>query len=193
MTTFYNKENAGFSTYAHKFAKRDIYPILFPGCKIEVDHVDGSIDDLEDKIDVYVKVAKEGFKQEFVFAIQERWRKPQFSRYRDITLTEYNHDTKKPVEFYNGKMQFFLYGYFDPEKERFGEVVFIDVAALRHKICTGEIDYQINYNDKNQSFACFKFDHLSVTGCIEWSNSKMMPSHDMPAEYFRYLLLESKK
>lgn len=189
MKTDYNEKNGAFSLYVHEFAKVQIYPLLFPGCEIEVDHLDGSKEDMEDKVDVKVRVKKKGFKDWFEFTIQERWRRPRYSRYRDITLTEFNNASGRSVEFYTGVMQFFLYGYFDQSKERFGEVVYIDVAKLRHKICTDEVSYTLNINEKDQNFAAIKFNDLSMTGCIEWTNSHLMPVGDMPTEMYRYLYL----
>lgn len=173
--TPFDKNNYSFSLRVHKqFAVSVIYPLMFPGCDIDPQHQDGNKADLEDKVDVILKVTRPDQKSHMEFKVQERWRKPEYQDWQDITLTAWNNASGKAVEFYQGKFDFLLYGYFDEATWEFKDVILIDFSALRYKYLTGEIKAKpIRVNEKDQSFIPFGFRDLILSNCVIWASSSI--------------------
>lgn len=192
MATIYNKENAAFSRRVHDFAKAQVYPMIWPGARLEISHLDGTEADMEDKIDVEVLVYKPDLKRPIKFRVQERWRRIQFRRWKDVTITEWNNATNVPAEFYDGVMDYVLYGYFDESKQEFGEVVLINVPKLRSLIAIDAITYTTGTNEKEQLFKAFAFDNLSHTGAMDWYSTPSILPNNMPSEYWQRLYLKGK-
>jgi len=192
--TPYNKENGKKSLVAHEHAKDKVYPLIFSLAeKIEVEHQDGNHYDMTEKIDVFANVFFPGEKFPVLHSIQERWRDVSYAKYRDITITKLNTISAKEVEFYNGGMQYFLYGYFDYEKSVFGEWVFVDFAKVRYlhgRGILGISDSNNNKGEKKQDFACFSFDQLYYHDCILKANLKNTPpNRNKVIDYWRRLYL----
>lgn len=170
--TPYEQDKAKFSLWVHEnFAKPKIYPEIFPDCEILIEHQNGNEADLKGKIDVIVTVINNKFKEPFRFTVQERWRKMIYSQYEDITITEFNNISGKASEFYEGKMQFFLYGYFDELKRQFGKVIFVNFSSLMRHVAIEAIKPGSELNDKEQDFKTISFsDLINNYGCLVWSN-----------------------
>ena len=196
--THYDSGKNEQSLTAHAAAKEKIYPEIFKGAEsIDLAHQSGNMYDLRDKIDVKARVKWPGHKFETVYTIQERWRAIEYERYADITITAYNTMTNTPVEYYEGIMQYFLYGYYDAEKSKFGHVVLIDFARLRYLNNRGILKQSGANNNKglkNQDFVCFSFKDLNLHDCILWSNKVMVNGeNDMIVDYWKRLWFLSKK
>jgi len=195
--THYDSGKNEQSLTAHAAAKDKVYPEIFKGSEsIDLAHQSGNTYDLRDKIDVVARVKWPGHKFATVYTIQERWRSIEYQRYGDITITSYNTITKTPVEYYEGIMQFFLYGYYDFEKAKFGNVALIDFARLRY-LCDKGVLIQSGKNNnggnKMQDFVCFSFDDLNMHDCILWSNFTIVSkTKEMTIDYWRRLWFLSR-
>ena len=175
MQTAYSDSNQEFSDAAHMAARSLIYPILF-NCepqKIQFKSVsvsDGganAILDGEMGIDRIMRIHVNGLRQPVEHTIQERFRKPVFAQFRDITVTEWNHSSNLPSELYKIKSSLFVYGYFNPVSLSFGEVVAVDTAKLMLMITRGSIAFNVQHNPRSkQDFVCLTFDVLHDHGLI---------------------------
>lgn len=174
MRTPYSSKNAKFSNDAHAAAQSLIYPRVFglPLQNLEFEDTllnlnkRGEALDGQMAIDRIVKVtARAGLKQPLTFTVQERFRKPHFLKYQDITITEWNHNSNLPSELYKITANIFVYGYFDGVK--FLDYIAANVTSMLSGICNNTLAYTRKPNPKNnQTFIGVKFSALSRAGCL---------------------------
>lgn len=187
------------SKIAHKSAIEKIYPKIWPNSKVTPIHQDGNDADKVDKIDVIVTIENPGHSYPFKTTIQERWRSPGYSNFRDITITAVNTNSGKPAEFYEGRFEYMLYGYYDQINDKFGEVVFVNFPRLRQMFSSGLIVKGDGNNggEKNQDFFTFRFDELIKFGCVDWSNvkgfEKQLPPYKVKPDHWERRYYEEAK
>jgi len=126
-------------------------------------------------IDRIVNVTVSGLKHPIQHTVQERFRRQLYSRYRDITITELNNASGQKSELYKMMCDLMTYGYYDERNKCFGEVLVIDVAALKVSLSRGELAYERNSNTKQQDFICIKFDDLHEAGVVQLHLNKLKP------------------
>lgn len=167
--TKYQPENAEFSNLAHTCARQLIYPQIFNTDKLTFESTlvgnskRNTIYDGEMGIDriVYVTTKDDKLRAPIKFTIQERFRKIVYTKYRDLTITEWNHNSNLPSELYKISAGLFLYGYFDKDKLSFGETIVINTTNLLYQLALGRVKYSRRNNVKNQTFLTFLFDDLN--------------------------------
>lgn len=176
MYTPFSNDNADFTNKAHQAARWQVYPMLF---RLPIDNLEfestllnmGERErqyDGEMAIDRIVKVKPATFDiQPLGFTIQERFRKPKFAKYKDITITEWNPISNKPGELYKLQAQLFMYGYYNEANNSFIDVVVFDVAKTLMGICNKSLKYSRGVNPRTkQPFVTIKFDDLSKEKCL---------------------------
>ncbi len=177
MPTPYSTANQAFSDAAHDAARSLVYPRLFDCDEGLISFESSSVKDGGEKaildgrmaVDRIVSVTVPGLRGPIEHMIQERFRKPRYASFRDITITEWNHYSNEKSELYKLKAGMFLYGYFDEESEEFGEVIAVNTAALLLAIGNGSVTYTAADNPRSgQSFLCLKFDDLHAAGVVAW-------------------------
>lgn len=178
MKTPYSEENQAFSNVAHSAARVDVYPRLFDCNPSLLSFDSASVSDGGEKaildgqmaVDRIVKVSTPGLRGDISHIIQERFRRPRFSGYRDITITEFNNESGQQSELYKLKAGIFVYGYYCEATRRFGEVIAVDIAALMMGISSGSVC--ISQRQRNprsgQDFVSVKFDRLQEAGVVLW-------------------------
>lgn len=172
--TIFEQQNAAFSDLAHESALNDIYPKIFKSrfsCEStslyksrEYEFLDG-----EKKIDRIFRFQTSSG-SDLKITVQERFRRPEFYRYRDITLTEYNFNSGINSEVYEIEAMYFLYAYYNPKTRRFGEIILINVADLILALVNKRIAFTRKFNKKNQSFLIFKFEDLIKSKVVKFHN-----------------------
>lgn len=185
--TPYDPKNADFSNKAHLLARKVLYPKIF---KVPLKNLlfedtllehgkRGEVLDGEMAIDRIVKVTafSENLRQPLTFTVQERFRKPQFTKWQDITFTEWNHQSNLPSELYKLTANIFLYGYFDDgssgKSPYFTDAIAIDVPITLMGICANELNYEFELNPRsNQSFITIKFSDLWRYGVVLYWEKK---------------------
>ena len=179
--TIYQPENAAFSNKAHMMARRLLYPQIFrkSGTMLEFEDTllsmsdRGRILDGEMGIDRIVKVTVPTLHAPLIFTVQERFRRPQFAKYRDLTITEWNNASDLPSELYKINAGIFLYGYYDESSNGFLDVIAVNVTDLLLMIARDQIHYSSERNKKQQDFLGFKFDDLKQARVvIFWLNEQ---------------------
>lgn len=178
MNTPYSIDNQAFSDRAHCLAREAIYPSLFDAAAdaLTFDDVTGveaernKVLDGEMAVDKIVNVTVHGLGAPLIFTVQERFRRPDAARFRDITITEWNNNSNKPSELYKIRAWLFLYGYYDADCNHFvGETVVVNVPALWLRLATNQIEYASGRNPRsNQRFITVSFDALREYGLVEW-------------------------
>lgn len=174
LKTKYEVHQAGFSYRAHLAARREVYPKLFGTDNIEYEDTTlktglrGEILDGEMGIDVIVRPSHPELRSNLSFYIQERFRRPSYNAYGDVTLTEFNHASGEPSELYKIAADYLVYGYFDEERTSFSDAVAVDVARLKLALQHHKISKTIQTNKKNQSFMCFTLADLEKAKCLMW-------------------------
>lgn len=172
--TPYSKENAEDSNAAHLAAQSLVYPHLI-GVKRELlEFVDCTGEGAKDRIldgemaiDRMVKITVNGLKAPITLTVQERFRKMAFSKWRDITVTEWNPASNLPSELYKLTAGLFVYGYFDGASRSFGEVIMVNTSALLLAIAQNGIVYGKAQNPRSrQFFLTFKFNDLIKAGLV---------------------------
>ena len=185
--TPYSKKNGDFSNLAHLAAREVVYPQMFQRPRDTLDFEDtllelnerGAALDGEMATDRIVKVTAkprdkmQPFKQPIIFTVQERFRRPKYARYRDLTITEWNNQSNLPSELYKLAANYFVYGYFDRVQNLFIDVIAVNVPAVLLKLCNGEMPYRYGINPRsNQSFITLTFANLEKTGCMVYRQAK---------------------
>ena len=174
MNTPFEQHNQDFSDKAHAAAQSLVYPKLF-GCEASQLKFDSaSVGDGGEKaildgqmaVDRLVDVEVNKLRHPVRFTVQERFRRPEFGKYKDMTITEWNHASNQPSELYKIKSGIFLYGYFYEEDVRFGEVIAVNVAGLLMAVTTHRLAYEKRRNRKRQDFICVTFDALHDAGVV---------------------------
>jgi len=178
MATPFSPERKAFSDAAHEAARTLLYPSIFCVSPEQLSFEEqgdltanerwGALDG-EMAIDRLVKVHIEGYKQAIAFTIQERFRTPDFARFRDLTITEWNTRTSLPSELYKLHAGMFLYGYFDITRGRFIEAIVANVPALMMALITGTIPYthELKRNG-SQTFIGIKFDDMHRARVLQY-------------------------
>jgi hypothetical protein len=177
--TPYSAENQQFSDAAHLSAQKLLYPAIF-GVECEqltfetlsVGGDDkGALLDGSMGIDRIVRVKVPNLREYLSFTVQERFRKPCYARYRDITVTEWNHNSNLPSELYKLNAEIFLYGYYESTRHEFIEAIAINTTTFKEQIIGGKVPYRVERNPRsNQTFYCFRFDDLIQLGTtIFWT------------------------
>jgi len=170
-------DNASFSNKAHFAARRQIYPKIFNVSESQLafekivfeNSVRDKILDAELGIDCLVRVKVKLFKYPLIFAVQERFRREKYAKYRDITLTEYDLISGLPCEFYKLIAGLFLYGYFNDVQNNFSEVICVSVPSMFFSIISGDLEVQRkvkNNNVRPQSFITISFESLEQAGLV---------------------------
>lgn len=174
MYTKFEQHNQDFSDKAHAAAQSLVYPRIFKCDETKLTFESASVSDGGEKaildgqmaVDRLVKVTVDGLRHPIQHTVQERFRRPGYSNYRDITITEWNHSSNQPSELYKIKCGIFTYGYYYENEQRFGDVIAVDVSAFLMAMTTGGIPYAKRTNRKNQDFICVTFDELHKAGVV---------------------------
>lgn len=174
MYTKFEQRNQDFSDTAHAAAQSLVYPRLFRCEQSRLKFESASVNDGGEKaildgqmaVDRLIKVTVDGFRCPLEYTVQERFRRPGYSKYRDITITEWNNASNQPSELYKIKCGIFTYGYYDEHQRIFGEVIAIDVPAFQLAMTTGAIAFTKRTNRKQQDFICVTFDALFDAGVV---------------------------
>jgi hypothetical protein len=172
--TVYQPENAAFSNKAHMAARRLLYPRIFRkpesmlGFEDTLLHMGerGRILDGEMGIDRIIRVTVPSLHAPLVFTVQERFRRPQFAKYKDLTVTEWNNASETPSELYKINAGIFLYGYYDEGAGSFVDAIAISVTDLLLMLAREQINYSSEYNRKKQDFLAFRFDDLKTARVV---------------------------
>lgn len=169
VSTIYQPENAEFSNACHALARQIFYPkmfgveadqIVYEESTLLADGPRGKILDGELGIDRLLHCNVEGLMGQTVFAVQERFRRHSYSKYRDITVTEWNYASNQPSELSKVNAGIFVYGYANESVTDFIEIVAVNTPSLIHAVTSGNINFKKERNKKHQSFLSFKFIEL---------------------------------
>lgn len=171
--TLFERRNADYSQKIHILARKSIYPKLFGVPENALRYEENTLvgqSEMGDMLDgemgidriVNVSAVKGDLKAPLSFTVQERFRRPEYASFRDITITEWNHASNLPSELYKIRAGIYLYGYADSENNpRFiREYIAVDTLALLMAIANGAIEYEERFNKKRQSFLCITFQNL---------------------------------
>jgi len=189
--TPYSKDNAAFSEQAHLAAQDLVYPAIFKTTRDKLtfestlvnDNAKGAVLDGDMAIDKIVKVTAihDLFKQPLQFTVQERFRRMEFMKWQDITITEWNNRSGLPSELYKLAANIFVYGYFDPAAHSFGDAIALNVTSLLMRLCDGGLQFAYNKNPRsNQDFIGVKFTAVSQANCVIYWQNAPLPQAELP-------------
>jgi len=172
--TIYEPDNANFSELAHLAAQKQLYPSIFkqPFSALVFISATSSINqkinilDREMGIDRIVNVFVKGFHKSFSFTVQERFRRPEYAKYKDVTITEWNNASSSPSELYKINAGIFLYGYYDLQAKSFLDAVAIDTSKLLLLLARQQLYFRRRRNNKLQDFIAIPFDELENKGVV---------------------------
>lgn len=192
--TLYEEANGQYSDKAHRLAQTLIYPSLFDTDAENITYEEdtlltesarGAVLDGEMGIDRVLRVTVPGLTGNIPFTVQERFRRPEFHGYQDLTITEWNHNSGLPSELYKIRANIFLYGYGNDADNPTGfmEAIAINTTQLLVKISRREIPYTMRRNKKNQTFLAFTFDSLEKSGVVLWHSKDLSE----PVRIARYI------
>lgn len=174
MRTTFEQKNSEFSDTAHMAAQTQIYPYIFnPQCRLSFESTtlnlgtQQSILDGQMATDRIVSVSVESLKAPVRFYVQERFRRIQYARYQDITITEWNNASNQPSELYKlPGAGLFVYGYFDEQKQLFLDWIVVNTALLMRSIITEQLRCEFRQNNKRQDFINISFKSLRDSGSV---------------------------
>jgi len=119
-------------------------------------------------VDRIVRVKIHNLPAPLVFTVQERFRRPEFAKYQDLTVTEWNHASNLPSELYKINAGLFLYGYFDERITVFVDAIAIGVTDMLLAIATRRLRYDRRWNKKRQTFLTLRFDDMEKAGIVRY-------------------------
>lgn len=174
MYTVFEQHNQDFSDRAHLSAQARLYPVLF---QCDADRLsfetasvahggESAILDGKMAVDRIVNVTVEGLEAPIKHTVQERFRRPEYSQFRDITITEWNKASNQPSELYKMQCGIFVYGYFYESLGVFSEAIAVNVPEFLVAMGAGKIKYGKRENKKRQTFLTFSFDALHDAGVV---------------------------
>ncbi len=174
-STAYSTDNAAFTERAHETARTELYPALFGTQQLSFESTllatsdRNRILDGEMAVDRIVKVTVRDLHAPLSFTVQERFRKLSYAKYKDLTITEFNHSSRLPSELYKMTCGLFLYGYFNEQQNSFAEAIAISVPDLLLKVARGDIEFSAKRNPRsNQTFFCFTFAALKAADTVRF-------------------------
>lgn len=177
-STPYSCANQSFSDLAHIAAREQIYPYLFKDSSISFRDCNVALGDVEAiydgkmAIDRIVSVQPPQFKHSLDFTVQERFRRANYAKFRDITITEWNHRTEQPSELYKMDCGLFVYGYYDNLTNTFVDWVVINCQKLKVDLVQKKLSFKHEFNMRSdQSFICLTFDSLIRSDSVLLSKS----------------------
>jgi hypothetical protein len=182
MPTPYSDANGQFSNVAHLSAQTMLYPNIFGVNSDKLSFIstllgDGGMSDVLDGVfgvDRIVKVqaAAAFIRQPLSFTVQERFRRQEYARYKDITITEWNVRTNQPSELYKLMANIFLYGYYSTDGNSFIDAIAFDVQMALRLLVRGDIEVGHGSNPRSgQTFITITFDALYRAGCVIYWHS----------------------
>lgn len=174
MYTKFDQHNQDFSDRAHVAARSLVYPRIFNCDETRLTFESASVSDGGEKaildgqmaVDRLVKVTVSGLRQPIQHTVQERFRRPGYRNFRDVTLTEWNNASNKPSELYKIKSGIFVYGYYSEEETHFCDVIVVDVTRFLVELTNGRISYDRRRNSKGQDFICVAYEALHEAGVV---------------------------
>jgi hypothetical protein len=174
--TLYEQDNADFSNRAHMRARDVLYPRIFNVRRERLQFEDtllaqsdrAKILDGEMGVDRIVRVTIHNLPAPLMFTVQERFRRPEFAKYQDMTVTEWNHASNLPSELYKINAGLFLYGYFDERTSVFVDAIAIGVTDMLLAIATRRLRYNRRWNKKRQTFLTLRFDDMERAGIVRF-------------------------
>lgn len=174
--TLYEQDNADFSNRAHMRARDVLYPRIFNVRRERLQFEDtllaqsdrAAILDGEMGVDRIVHVTVHNLPAPLMFTVQERFRRPEFAKYQDMTVTEWNHASNLPSELYKINAGLFLYGYFDERTSVFVDAIAIGVTDMLLAIATRRLRYNRRWNKKRQTFLTLRFDDMERAGIVRF-------------------------
>jgi len=174
--TLYEQDNADFSNRAHMRARDVLYPRIFNVRRERLQFEDtllaqsdrAKILDGEMGVDRIVRVTIHNLPAPLMFTVQERFRRPEFAKYQDMTVTEWNHASNSPSELYKINAGLFVYGYFDERSGRFPDAIVIGVTEMLLALAQGRLRYERRRNKKQQSFLALRFEDMEKAGIVRY-------------------------
>jgi len=201
MATPYSQENQNFSNQAHEAAQRLIYPYVFnalSGTDIFLEFESTSLGmsdratilDGQMAVDRIVRVFNPGFNAPLEFTAQERFRRPKFAGWKDITITEWNHAHNVKSELYKLNAGLFVYGYFDPDSRSFLDWIVVDTTKMLVCLNNGSVAHDLAMNPRSeQTFVTLRFQDLREAGLV-LSERQIFESARRKADVWAYGIQE---
>ena len=174
--TLYEQDNADYSNRAHMRARDVLYPRIFNVRRERLQFEDtlltqndrARILDGEMGVDRIVRVTVHNLHAPLMFTVQERFRRPEFAKYQDMTVTEWNYASNSPSELYKINAGLFVYGYFDERSGMFLDAIVISVTDMLLALVQGRLRYDRRMNKKQQSFLALRFEDMEKAGIVRY-------------------------
>lgn len=188
MTSF-SAGNFSFSSKAHLAAERQFYPKLWPGATISFLDTTKAVEDLVYAVDCIAEVSlpDPDARAPIKFYIQERWRKPSYRKFTDMTVTEWNLRTNQPSELHKLAAQLFVYGFYDESTDMIVEGYAVDICRMQHCNARGELKYERRRRSSgDQSFIAIELDHLQEIQALMFDLNKCvetLPDVEIKSRY----------
>jgi len=171
--TEFNEQNKGFTESAHHAARQQFYPELFT-TDVDIsyentDRGDNEIHDILDQqlgIDLCLYLSNDNVEQNIPLYVQERFRRPEYRQFQDLTITKFNNASGEVSEVSKMAAQLMVYGYYDSTLNQIQEAICVNVAVLARNILAGNLSTGQNQNDKKQDFITVSFDELERVGAL---------------------------
>jgi len=169
MRTEFEQKNSKFSDKAHIAAQTQLYPKLFNVTPDKIVYEDVTLSedprhkilDAEMAVDRVLSISMGTLRFPITYTVQERFRRPQYKKYQDITITECNLNSGVKSELYKLSGGLFVYGYFNENTNMIEQFIVLCSSELLYKIVRGDLKkWSVETNRKNQTFITIKFDIL---------------------------------
>jgi hypothetical protein len=167
VKTAFDPERMDFTKRAHLAAQAQLYPKMFPERRVEFVDTVATVQDLDYAIDCRLAVTVPDFRAPLYFAVQERWREPEWEHHGDVTVTEWNLSSDQPSELHKLGAHVFVYGFYDDAADRVRLAVAVDVAIMLRELACGRLPFERRRRrGGDQSFLCLRCRDLYSVGAV---------------------------
>jgi hypothetical protein len=178
VRTTFDPKRMDFTKRAHTAAQTQFYPDMFPGRPIRYADTVATVRDLDYAIDCQLAVTVPDLRAPLHFAVQERWRQPQWENHGDVTVTEWNLASGQPSELHKLGAHLFVYGFYDAPADRIRLAVAVAVPILLRELACG--DPPLRYRrgtrgGRDQTFLGFQCRDLESAGAVMFKLDRRSP------------------
>ena len=167
MRTTFSAERMEYTKRAHLAAREQFYPAMFSHLPIRFEDTVGTVRDLKYAIDCQLAVKVAGLGAPLRFSVQERWRRPTYRHFGDVSITERNLASGEPSELHKFGAQLFVYGFYDDRTARIEAAVALRAVVMLRQLALGRLEYGRRARI-DQTFLTFPLTILESIGAVDF-------------------------
>lgn len=159
--TPFNLDNMAFSEKAHLCARHEVYREIFKGLAL---HYGAPTlqQDAQMGIDRILLAKSPTLRLPVRFFVQERFRRPVYHTFQDITISEWYGNSNTPAELYKTRAHLLVYGFYDEQMNSLTQVVAVWMQPMLQQLALGTLPFSRKVNHaQNKHFLAVPLESLA--------------------------------